>query len=51
MSDSEKIIELQAMIVHLTKRIEILEGKSRIAGFNSYITELKREAQRIIRFN
>lgn len=50
MSDSEKIRELEAMIVHLTKRIEKLEGRSRLAGLSSYLTELRREAQKLLQY-
>ncbi|WP_185284943.1 hypothetical protein [Elizabethkingia anophelis] len=48
MSESDKIRELEAMIVHLTKRIEKLEGRSRMAGISSYLSELRREAQRLL---
>jgi hypothetical protein len=44
----EKIKELEAMIVHLAKRLEKAEGKSRIAPDNSYLKELKKEAQKIL---
>lgn len=50
MSDSERIEELEAMIVYLTKRVEKLEKTSRLAGYNSYLTELKREAQKLLKF-
>ena len=49
MNDSEKIRELEAMIVHLTKRIEKLEGRSRIASFSTYIKELKAAAASLLR--
>lgn len=49
MSDSEKIKELEAMIVHLTKRIEKLEGRTRLANFSTYIDELRKEAMRLLR--
>lgn len=50
MSNSEKIEELEAMIVHLAKRVEELEKTRRIAGYNTYLTELKREAQKLLKF-
>ena len=50
MSDNEKIKELQAMVIHLTKRIEKLEGRSRLANASTYLTELKNEASKILQF-
>lgn len=49
MTDSERIKELEAMIIHLTKRIEKLEGRSRLASTGTYLDELKREAAKIIK--
>lgn len=41
--------ELQAMIVHLTKRIEKLEGKKRLfVSTETYISELKKEANKLL---
>lgn len=48
--DDEKIKELQAMVIHLTKRIEKLEGKSRLANASIYLAELKKEAQKLMQF-
>jgi len=50
MSDSEKNTELEAMLIHLTKRIEKLEGRSRLAPASSYLRELKQEAAKILNF-
>lgn len=50
MSDDEKIQELEAMVVHLAKRVEKLEGRSRMAPPSSYLRELKREASKILDF-
>ena len=44
---SEEVKELQAMIIHLAKRVEKLEGKKRIAPDTSYLKELKKEAIKI----
>ncbi len=44
------IKELQAMIIHLTKRIEKLEGRTRLAPQSSYLRELKNEASKLLRF-
>ena len=48
--DDEKIKELQAMVIHLTKRIEKLEGKSRLANASIYFKELQKEAQKLLQF-
>jgi len=41
--------ELQAMLIHLTKRIEKLEKKSfRLANASTYLKELKQEAAKIL---
>lgn len=45
---SEDIIELQAMIVYLAKRIEKLEGRNRIAPDTTYLKEVRKEAEKII---
>lgn len=45
-----EIKELQAMVIHLTKRIEKLEGKSRLANTSTYLSELKKEASKILQF-
>lgn len=50
MNENEKIKELEAMIIYLSKRIEKLEGKSRIANASTYLRELKNEASKILQF-
>lgn len=50
MSDSEKTRELEAMVIHLSKRIEKLEGRRRLAPASSYLRELKQEAAKILNF-
>lgn len=49
MSDSDKIRELEAMLVVLSKRIEKLEKRTRMAPSSSYLKELKEEAARLLR--
>lgn len=44
---NEEVKELQAMIIHLVKRIEKLEGRHRSAPEKTYLKELKREASKI----
>lgn len=46
--DDNKYLELLAMIIELTKRLEKLEGKSRIASVSFYVDDLKRDTQRIL---
>jgi hypothetical protein len=48
--NDEKVKELEAMLIHLTKRIEKLEGTSRMAPPSSYLRELKNEALKILQF-
>ena len=48
--DNEKTQELEAMLVHLSKRIEKLEGRSRMAPWSTYLKELKNEASKILQF-
>lgn len=50
MDESEKTRELEAMVIHLTKRIEKLEGRNRLAPASSYLRDLKREAAKILDF-
>lgn len=50
MSDSEKIREIEAMLVVLSKRIEKLEKRSRLAPSSSYLKELKDEAARLLKY-
>ena len=49
MSDTEKTKELEAMLISLLKRIEKLEGRSRMANASTYLSELKTEASKILR--
>lgn len=44
----QRVEELEAIVVHLTKRIEKLEGRSRMAFFSIYLNELRREARRLL---
>lgn len=46
--EDEKIKELEAMLVHLSKRVEKLEGRFRSAPFSTYLKELKQEASKIL---
>ncbi len=46
--EKEKTQELEAMLVHLSKRIEKLEGRSRMASWSTYLQELKKEASKIL---
>lgn len=48
--ENEKIQELEAMLIHLSKRIEKLEGRTRMAPWSSYLKELKQEASKILQF-
>ena len=48
MDNEEKTKELEAMIIYLTKRIEKLEGKTRMANPSTYLRELKSEAFKIL---
>lgn len=48
--NDEKIKELEAMIIYLSKRIEKLEGRTRMAPWSSYLKELKLEASKILQF-
>lgn len=50
MSDKQKIKELEAMLVHLSKRIEKLEGTSRMAPPTSYLSDLRSEASDLLDF-
>ena len=50
MDQSEKIAELEAMVVVLSKRIEKLEGRTRLAPSSTYLNELKREAKKLLDF-
>lgn len=50
MSDSKKIREIEAMLVVLSKRIEKLEKRSRLAPSSSYLKELKDEAARLLKY-
>lgn len=47
---NEKIKELEAMVIHLAKRVEKLEGRNRSAPWSSYLSELKQEASKILQF-
>lgn len=48
MSDFEKIRTLQAMVIHLTQRIEKLEGRTRLTSTETYYRELKNAADGIL---
>lgn len=48
--ENEKVKELEAMIIHLTKRVEKLEGRNRSAPSSTYLKELMAEAKKIIQF-
>lgn len=50
MNDSEKIRELEAMLVVLSIRIEKLEKRTRLAPSSSYLKDLKNEAARLLKF-
>lgn len=50
MTTDEKIKELEAMVIHLTKRIEKLEGRSRMTPWSTYLKELQEEASKILKF-
>ncbi|WP_017258436.1 hypothetical protein [Pedobacter arcticus] len=46
--NDEKVKELEAVLVHLAKRVEKLEGKTRSAPSSSYLKELFAEAKKIL---
>ncbi len=48
MSDSEKIKLLEAMIVLLAKKIEKLEGKTTVSGYDRYLKDLQHDAKKLI---
>lgn len=50
MSENERIKELEAMIIHLSKRVEKLEKRTRLAPSSTYLRELKEEASKILKF-
>lgn len=47
--NEERIEELEAMMVYLLRRIEEAEKKKRTAPSSSYLKELKKEAQKILK--
>lgn len=48
--NDEKTLELEAMLIVLSKRIEKLEGTSRLASASVYLRELKNEASKLLKF-
>lgn len=48
--NDEKIQELEAMLVHLSRRVEKLEGRSRMPNSSTILKELKDEASKLLKF-